>query len=135
MTESQKQQLYAELGLRIRDAREKAGLTQVALAELLDFSRVSMVNIEKGKQRPPLDVLYRIALATNANLIDLLPITSITLRGQYQYNCYSNLKFEEQLSNYDSTIKDNIKQFILDTRNSTTSNVFSFNRVKGGKNT
>ncbi|MCF8276993.1 MAG: helix-turn-helix domain-containing protein [Flavobacteriales bacterium] len=132
MTETEKNQIYVQLGYRIRDAREKAGLTQALLGEILGLSRVSIVNIEKGKQRPPLDTLYRVAVATNARLIDLLPIASITLDEEPQYNEMST--FENQLADFNGTIKDNIKQFILDTRNTTTSHVSSFNRIKSIKN-
>ncbi len=55
--------LYREIGRKIRDARERATpkLSQEKLAKHLGMSRASVVNIEAGRQHPPLHVLWQIA--------------------------------------------------------------------------
>ena len=58
------------VGERIRSARMRQGMSQARLAERLKISRASIVNIEAGRQRTPLHVLWRLAeeLGTEAAL-------------------------------------------------------------------
>ena len=71
--------LYRELGRKIRQARERSGerseekLSQEALAQRLGLSRASMVNIEAGRQRAPLHLLWQIAELLGTDLIMLIP--------------------------------------------------------------
>jgi transcriptional regulator with XRE-family HTH domain len=58
---------YAEVGRRVRLARERAGLTQDALAGRVSLSRTSVTNIEKGRQK--------VLLHTLCNLADALGVT------------------------------------------------------------
>lgn len=59
--------LYAEIGARIRLAREEACLTQYELADLLSVTRPSVQMIERGSQRIPVHRIMQIAKATGAN--------------------------------------------------------------------
>ncbi len=59
------------LGLRIRELRRRAGLTQEQLAELLGIDQKHMSRIELGKSYPSLDRLERIANTVNIPLSDL----------------------------------------------------------------
>lgn len=65
--------LYISLGERIREERQKAKLKQTKFADLLGISRASLVNIEKGRQRAPLHVIYEIARLLKLSITDLLP--------------------------------------------------------------
>jgi transcriptional regulator with XRE-family HTH domain len=67
--------LYAELGRKIREARERPGqnLSQEKLAKRLGVSRASIVNIEAGRQHTPLHVLWQIAEALGTDLALLVP--------------------------------------------------------------
>lgn len=57
-------ELYAALGERVRALRQERGLTLEQLGQLAgDFSVSSMSAIEKGRQRPTLHKILRIALA------------------------------------------------------------------------
>jgi len=49
------------------------GLSQEKLAEEIEMSRVSVVNIEKGRQSPPLHLLWVIAKNLNVEFESLLP--------------------------------------------------------------
>lgn len=62
--------LYNMIGERIRAARMRREMSQAKLAAKLDLSRASIVNIEAGRQRAPVHVLWRIAeeLGTEAAL-------------------------------------------------------------------
>jgi len=46
---------------RIRELREKLGLTQEALAEKVDVTRQTILFMEKGKYNPSLRLAWRIA--------------------------------------------------------------------------
>lgn len=67
--------LYRELGRKIRQARERCGerLSQDSLAKRLGISRASIVNIEAGRQRAPLHLLWQIADLLGTDLTLLIP--------------------------------------------------------------
>jgi DNA-binding XRE family transcriptional regulator len=67
--------LYQAIGRRIREERERPELkmSQTKLADLLHLSRVSVVNMEKGRHRVPIDVLYDVARILSIEPHDLLP--------------------------------------------------------------
>lgn len=66
-------QLYIEIGRRLRAERESAGLTQSQLAAHLGLSRTSVSNIEAGRQRFPLHYVYATAVLLRCDLAKLLP--------------------------------------------------------------
>ena len=68
-----KDSLYLALGKRIRRHREEAKLSQERLSRGLNVSRTSIVNIEAGRQHPPLHTLWRIAEVLNVEPAALLP--------------------------------------------------------------
>jgi transcriptional regulator with XRE-family HTH domain len=63
--------LYRLVCEQIRRARGYTGMSQAKLAKELGMSRTSVVNIEAGRQHPPLHVLWLIAekLGTEAALL------------------------------------------------------------------
>ena len=73
MTESDKKKFYQTLGGRIRETRISAKMKQEAFASHLKLSRASVVNIEKGRQHPPIHVLWDIARILNIGVVELLP--------------------------------------------------------------
>ena len=68
-------ELYQELGRKIRQARERHSqrLSQDVLAKRLGISRASVVNIEAGRQRAPLHVVWQIAELLGTDLTVLIP--------------------------------------------------------------
>lgn len=64
---------YEELGRRLREAREAAGLTQEELAFRVKLSRASVANIERGHQRVALHQFVELAQALGVEPIKLLP--------------------------------------------------------------
>jgi transcriptional regulator with XRE-family HTH domain len=61
------------IGRRIRDARERAGLTQKELAERCGLSRVYVIKLESGEHdNPTIKVLQAIAKALKVPLTDLI---------------------------------------------------------------
>jgi transcriptional regulator with XRE-family HTH domain len=65
--------LYAEMGRRLRQARVTQGLSQERLAQQLGISRASVVNIEAGRQRAPLHLLWQFSEALGTDLSLLVP--------------------------------------------------------------
>jgi transcriptional regulator with XRE-family HTH domain len=66
---------YTDVGRRIRDQRNKAGITQEQLARLLSppTTRVSVANIEGGNQRILVHTLVQLAAVLNVQVTDILP--------------------------------------------------------------
>lgn len=67
--------LYRLVGGRLRTIRERKRprMSQQTLADRVDMTRASIVNIEAGRQRPPLHVIWLIAETLDVTLVDLLP--------------------------------------------------------------
>lgn len=74
MTGDERDRLYRRLGGRVRQFREeRPALTQTELSEKVGLSRTSIANIERGRQHPPLHVIWGIAEALEVDLGELLP--------------------------------------------------------------
>lgn len=69
------ERLYGLIGARIRAARERIEpkLSQATLAKKVDMSRASIVNIEAGRQHPPLHVLWQLAEVLSVEAAALIP--------------------------------------------------------------
>lgn len=65
--------LWIEIGQRIRRVRERRRLSQGQLAKRLGLSRTSVVNLEQGRQRVPLDRIYDAARYMGVPVTRLLP--------------------------------------------------------------
>jgi len=65
--------LYRKLGDAIRQLRKSAKKTQDDLAKEIGVSRASIVNIEKGRHRPQLHLLYDLATSLGCEITDFLP--------------------------------------------------------------
>jgi len=65
--------LYMAIADRIRAQRKCAGMSQQVLADVVGLSRASIVNIERCRQRPSIDLLYDIADALGVQAVELLP--------------------------------------------------------------
>lgn len=65
--------LWLAIGVAVQKARKAEELTQEDLAKRVGVLRTSIVNIEKGRQRLPIDLLYDIADALGVQAVDLLP--------------------------------------------------------------
>lgn len=73
MIKAEQKKFYLLLGERIKDARTKSGLKQEAFADFLSLSRASIVNIEKGRQRPSIHLLWDIAKVLAIEVTTILP--------------------------------------------------------------
>lgn len=104
--------LYRMIGDRIRTIRERSTqkLSQAKLAKLLGMSRASIVNIESGRQRAPVHLLWRIADALETELAMLIPRRAEletapamnlneTMRDQIKLEANGNPELEKSLTN------------------------------------
>ena len=66
--------LYRCIGKNIFSYRKKLGFSQQDLADRIQMSRVSVVNIEKGRQHPPIHLLFKISKLLNVDIIELLKV-------------------------------------------------------------
>lgn len=82
--------LYRHLGERIRTQRQSVNMTQEELATSIGMLRTSVVNIEAGRQKPPLHVLYQICRQLGAEPSAMMPALSevtdvqVTVAGNVQ---------------------------------------------------
>jgi transcriptional regulator with XRE-family HTH domain len=62
-----------EVGVRLQRARKARHITQAQLAQRIGLPRPSYANIESGRQRVPLDVVWRAAIVLDQPLAALVP--------------------------------------------------------------
>ncbi len=66
-----RQEVLRKLGERIRALRHERGLTQEALADLLDLSVAYVSLIERGGRNPPYTTVVALALALGVSPRDI----------------------------------------------------------------
>lgn len=72
MTDSEKHYFYSFVGRQVKLFRVELNLTQDALAKLVGKSRVTIANIEVGKQYPPLHLIIDLARALKTDIGSLV---------------------------------------------------------------
>lgn len=91
-------EIHAELlrraGVRVRDARKAAGMTQQQLADRIGIARSSVANLEAGRQDMTISRLAGIALILNLDLAALItpddlpvPPHDVTIRPVLEVSC------------------------------------------------
>lgn len=99
MTKATQQKFYQLLGENIRHARKTVNLKQDALASYLGLSRASVINIEKGRQHPPLHQLNDIARILKVDISSLIPKISdpdLTSKVNWEKIIIKSVKGNEQ---------------------------------------
>ncbi|RFZ92944.1 XRE family transcriptional regulator [Mucilaginibacter conchicola] len=107
---------YEKIGERIRNYRLTAGINQEVFSELLNMTRSSVVNIEKGRQRPSLYLLITIANILKVDYIDLVPVELNIERVEQHEQTLREVDFSSVIasSNVDlnERVKNSINQFM-----------------------
>lgn len=85
---------YENIGNKISNFRENRGITQDRLGKYVDLSRVSIVNIEKGRQKPSMYLLYKFAELFNVPLIAFFESYNV-------YNDYGVKSGQESITDKD----------------------------------
>lgn len=65
---------YSELGEKIKVERLRQRISQEDLANFLDLTRSSIINLEKGRHRPSIYQLLQIAAMLNIEYTKLIPV-------------------------------------------------------------
>lgn len=68
--------LYEQIGDRLRTRRREFDLTQSEVAETAGLLRTTIANIEAGRQRVSLHVLYKLCTILNLEVTEILPATT-----------------------------------------------------------
>jgi len=117
MANKAEERLYRLVGERVSSARIGTGLSQTKLAKKLGLSRVSIVNIEKGRQRPPLHVLWKIAEALGIEITDLIPtLAQIANSGAGVQLDGKTVSMIEEAANDDPATLRRLTEFIKHAR-------------------
>lgn len=112
---------YIQLGKHIRDARMKADISQDVLAQQLGLTRASIVNIEKGRQRPMIHTILELAVILNTNFNSLIPGASNNSVEKRQtepagiVDDFANIISDE--FNLDIETQDAVKRFVTHVKN------------------
>ena len=75
-------EIARKLGLRIKELREKQGLTQLKLAEILDMEASNLSKIERGIHIPKEESLENISNALKVDVKELFNYTHIINRQE-----------------------------------------------------
>ncbi|SMG42674.1 DNA-binding transcriptional regulator, XRE-family HTH domain [Marivirga sericea] len=94
-------QVYIEFGNNLRRFRNSKKLSQEDFGSKLDLSRVSITNIEKGRQKPTIHLIFNILLTFNAKMEDIFPfdlLEQIKAEKRIKANKPHVAKFLEELN-------------------------------------
>jgi len=108
--------LYQALGERLRALREsqnsaRGKVTQAKLAEDVGLERTSITNIERGNQKVPLHVLYRICEALQVPISDVLPPLA-EIKSAVNEPTLEELTFGGRTEKVTPLLKQKLAQFI-----------------------
>lgn len=115
MTKAEQKKFYVLLGERIKEARTISGLKQEAFANFLSLSRASIVNIEKGRQRPSIHLLWDIAKVLDIEVSSLLPQFSPSEKLSEEWK-----KIIAKQSKGDNNTKEKLLGFLEEVQSSKT---------------
>lgn len=115
LPEIQIERLYSALGSRIREQRQVAGFNQSKFAKLIRISRSSLVNIENGRQRAPLHLIYSIAQTLNLSIEILLPSQMGNIEEMSEETLRKDIS---AMSAGDSKLKSKLEQFVAKAKSS-----------------
>lgn len=97
---------FKEIGMAIKAARKKAGLTREQLAERIHISTRYLISIENDGQAPSFDILYTLIRTFNISIDQYIHIEKMSHQSTLRRNVYAlldNLE-EKDLIIVESTI-------------------------------
>ena len=88
-------------------------MSQAKLAEQVGITRASVVNIERGRQRPPVHLMWQIATALNVEPIRFIPLKrDMDARGAPVQLDAKVITYIEQAAQNDPSTKRLLTDFI-----------------------
>lgn len=116
LTEALENELYSLLGSLIKEARNNADIKQELLADYLGLSRVSISNIENGKQNIQVHTLLEVAKYLGVNVSDFLePLNKLLVNNvssSEEKKIIKGAEHPKQLEGVKSEEAEKIKEFI-----------------------
>lgn len=79
--EIDEERLYRLVGDALKRRRKETGMTQIRLAAEVGVTRTSVTNIEAGRQKPPLDLLFRICTVLGVEVTAVIPKNGDVVRS------------------------------------------------------
>ena len=76
------QEVYKKIGANLKSYRRAIGMTQAQLAEKSEVQRTSVTNIEAGRQKAPVHVLFQLCAALEVELAAVLPANAEVVQGR-----------------------------------------------------
>ncbi len=64
---------YQVTGKKLKEHRNRANKTQEEIATVLEITRANYANIESGRQRAPLDIIWRLSIEYGQPIEKLVP--------------------------------------------------------------
>jgi len=109
MNKIDEEYLYKLIGQRLKETRRQysrlsSKLTQGDLAKIINFERTSITNIELGKQKTPIHVIYQLCSILGVEIADLLPPVDEALNASSKL-C-KDKKVDKQIDNLIESIKN-----------------------------
>ena len=107
-----------ELGNKLREARERQGLTQKALAEMADVSQQAIQTYESGRSRPRgLVRINRLAEILKLDPAEILPALGSTPGASYSPDAAPGMRFtpsrvEEFLGELTAALPEELRQYV-----------------------
>ncbi len=101
---------YQKVGERIRSFRKNEKIKQEVLAQRLGLTRISVVNIEHGKQKVQLHVLIEICDALGVQLHQIVP--TIEFLGESQDRAKLQKDVEKKLEKFD--VQEGASEIVTD---------------------
>jgi transcriptional regulator with XRE-family HTH domain len=111
------QRVYSLIGSRIKSIREKKGILQEDLAKLAGLTRPSIVLIETGRQRLPIDRLYNIAKVLKIPLNKLLPEINEVFDASTAINSETAPLFIQSGNELKPNVEKQIREKLKEIRN------------------
>lgn len=100
--------LYQILGSRIKKRREDLQISQEELGKKAEIGRPSISNIEKGRQKPPLSVIYKICSHLDIDVHYIMPTFNEIEEAVKTEDNKSTLQTYIEESDLDENIKKEI---------------------------
>jgi transcriptional regulator with XRE-family HTH domain len=115
MTQAEIDTLYRIISERVRNARKRRGLNQQDLATRIGKDRTSVVNLESGKQKMPLHVLWSIAEHVGVTFHELIPTQDEIVAAAAVPTLDSKMIAKiEEIAQGDPTVSLRLRRFLED---------------------
>lgn len=107
---------YVFIGNKIREFRLKAEISQEEFAEKLGLTRASIVNIEKGRQRPMLHTLFSISQILLVPVSNILPKEIVVPQTKKSTEWIDFTEVQSDEFYVDLSTQSAVKKFVSDIK-------------------